>query len=70
MAVVGNGAKGDRLFMVANRLIYQINGTVDAIAKAGGFSDLNFQIPANTTVAFTGASGSGKSTILNLNLQA
>ena len=30
------------------------------------FEDLNFQIPANTTVAFTGASGSGKSTILNL----
>ena len=30
------------------------------------FEDLNFKIPANTTVAFTGASGSGKSTILNL----
>lgn len=30
------------------------------------FKDLNFEIPANTTVAFTGASGSGKSTILNL----
>lgn len=30
------------------------------------FEDLNFKIPTNTTVAFTGASGSGKSTILNL----
>ena len=30
------------------------------------FEDLNFAIRANTTVAFTGASGSGKSTILNL----
>ena len=30
------------------------------------FETLNFKIPANTTVAFTGASGSGKSTILNL----
>ena len=30
------------------------------------FEDLNFEIQANTTVAFTGASGSGKSTILNL----
>lgn len=30
------------------------------------FEKLSFKIPANTTVAFTGASGSGKSTILNL----
>lgn len=30
------------------------------------FSDLNFKIQPNTTVAFVGKSGSGKSTILNL----
>ncbi len=30
------------------------------------FNDLNFKIPRNTTVAFVGKSGSGKSTILNL----
>lgn len=30
------------------------------------FEDLSFTIPANTTVAFVGKSGSGKSTILNL----
>ena len=30
------------------------------------FDNLNFQIPRNTTVAFVGKSGSGKSTILNL----
>ena len=36
------------------------------IGKNNVFKDLNFTIEPNTTVAFVGVSGSGKSTILNL----
>ncbi len=36
------------------------------IGKNNVFKDLNFAIEPNTTVAFVGVSGSGKSTILNL----
>ena len=40
--------------------------TVERIKKAPIFKDLSFTIKPNTTVAFVGKSGSGKSTILSL----
>jgi len=41
-------------------------GHIKLVSENKIFDNLNFQIPHNTTVAFVGKSGSGKSTILNL----
>ena len=57
--------KAEIKFNKKNKIKTKVKTRVE-VGKKQVFEDLNFEIEPNTTIAFVGVSGSGKSTILNL----